>query len=190
MDADGKHFNRRWGYLSRCGVNDKSQLMRQIEKYADIYTSRVSNFLRYTPFVYFRWVCAAQQAVRSRLWLHCAIVVLGKSCALFAAVDWGRGEQLLRCSQQQDAPPHHSSPDLGGWVLFDILRLPFPLPTHTMPMLHRGRQSLLCALTLPVPFLFRAAISHALLTYSTAAGRPPNRWRMTGPPQTLSSPLL
>jgi hypothetical protein len=24
--------------------------MRQIEKYADIYTSRVSNFLRYTPF--------------------------------------------------------------------------------------------------------------------------------------------
>ena len=40
----------RWGYLSRAGVNDKSQLMRQIEKYADIYTSRVSNFLRYTPF--------------------------------------------------------------------------------------------------------------------------------------------
>jgi hypothetical protein len=26
------------------------QLMRQIEKYADVYTSRVSNFLRYSPF--------------------------------------------------------------------------------------------------------------------------------------------
>ncbi|GAB4817883.1 hypothetical protein N2152v2_004929 [Parachlorella kessleri] len=54
VDADGKHFNKRWGYLSRCGVNDKSQLMRQIEKYADVYTSRVANFLRYSPFVYFR----------------------------------------------------------------------------------------------------------------------------------------
>lgn len=48
VDADGRYFNRRWGYLSRAGVNDKSQLMRQMEKYADIYTSRVSNFLRYT----------------------------------------------------------------------------------------------------------------------------------------------
>lgn len=44
----------RWGYLSRAGLNDKSQLARQIEKYADIYTSRVSNFLRYTPYMYFR----------------------------------------------------------------------------------------------------------------------------------------
>ena len=34
IEADGMHFNRRWGYLSRAGVNDKSQLMRQIEKYA------------------------------------------------------------------------------------------------------------------------------------------------------------
>ena len=32
--ADGAHFNRHWGFLSRAGVNDKSQLMRQIEKYA------------------------------------------------------------------------------------------------------------------------------------------------------------
>eukprot|EP00955_Chlamydomonas_euryale_P058354 357033-Chlamydomonas_euryale.AAC.2 len=32
---------RRWGYLSRAGLNDKSQLCRQIEKYADIYTSRM-----------------------------------------------------------------------------------------------------------------------------------------------------
>jgi len=54
LELDGQHFNRRWGYLSRAGLNDKSQLCRQIEKYADIYTSRVSNFLRYTPYMYFR----------------------------------------------------------------------------------------------------------------------------------------
>lgn len=54
LESDGKHFNQRWGFLSRAGLNDKSQLMRQVEKYADIYTSRVSNFLRYSPFMYFR----------------------------------------------------------------------------------------------------------------------------------------
>jgi hypothetical protein len=46
----------RWGYLSRAGLNDKSQLCRQIEKYADVYTSRVANFLRFTPYMYFRCV--------------------------------------------------------------------------------------------------------------------------------------
>ncbi|CAA6663665.1 unnamed protein product [Spirodela intermedia] len=46
LEEDGEHFNSRlW---------DKSHLTRQIEKYADIYTSRVSNFLQYTPFMYFR----------------------------------------------------------------------------------------------------------------------------------------
>lgn len=54
LDADGEDFNKRWGYLSRAGLWDKSHLTRQIEKYADIYTSRVSNFLNYTPFMYFR----------------------------------------------------------------------------------------------------------------------------------------
>ncbi|KAL2630442.1 hypothetical protein R1flu_015128 [Riccia fluitans] len=54
LEADGQFFNPRWGYLSRAGLWDKSHLTRQIEKYADIYTSRVSNFLRYTPFMYFR----------------------------------------------------------------------------------------------------------------------------------------
>ena len=48
LEQDGMHFSERWGYLSRAGLNDKSQFSRQIEKYADIYTSRVSNFLRYT----------------------------------------------------------------------------------------------------------------------------------------------
>ncbi|KAK7264794.1 hypothetical protein RJT34_32405 [Clitoria ternatea] len=54
LDEDGELFNSRWGFLSRAGLWDKSHLMRQIEKYADIYTSRVSNFLYYTPFMYFR----------------------------------------------------------------------------------------------------------------------------------------
>lgn len=42
-----------WGLLTRAG-NDKSHLARQVERYADIYTSRVSNFLFATPFVYLR----------------------------------------------------------------------------------------------------------------------------------------
>ncbi len=45
--------NERWGLLMRAG-NDKSQLARQVERYADIYTSRVSNFLFATPFAYLR----------------------------------------------------------------------------------------------------------------------------------------
>ncbi len=45
--------NERWGLLLRTG-NDKSHLARQIERYADIYTSRVSNLLAFTPFVYLR----------------------------------------------------------------------------------------------------------------------------------------
>jgi hypothetical protein len=46
-------LNRHWGLLMRAG-NDKSQLARQIERYADVYTSRVSNFLFATPFAYLR----------------------------------------------------------------------------------------------------------------------------------------
>jgi HAD superfamily 5'-nucleotidase-like hydrolase len=42
-----------WGLLMRAG-NDKSYLAYQVERYADIYTSRVSNFLTATPFVYLR----------------------------------------------------------------------------------------------------------------------------------------
>lgn len=45
--------NSRWGLLMRAG-NDKSHLARQIERYADIYTSRASNFLLLTPFAYLR----------------------------------------------------------------------------------------------------------------------------------------
>jgi HAD superfamily 5'-nucleotidase-like hydrolase len=42
-----------WGALLRAG-NDKSHLARQIERSADVYTSRVSNFLFSTPFAYLR----------------------------------------------------------------------------------------------------------------------------------------
>jgi 5'-nucleotidase len=45
--------NPRWGPLLRAG-NDKSRMARQIERYADIYTSRVSNLGYYTPFAYLR----------------------------------------------------------------------------------------------------------------------------------------
>lgn len=47
--------NARWGLLMRAG-NDKSHLARQIERSADLYTSRVSNFLHYTPFAFLRSV--------------------------------------------------------------------------------------------------------------------------------------
>lgn len=45
--------NHRWGPLMRAG-NDKSLFARQVERYADLYTSRVSNLGRRTPFAYLR----------------------------------------------------------------------------------------------------------------------------------------
>jgi 5'-nucleotidase len=51
--AAGEVSNPHWGLLLRTG-NDKSHLARQIERSADIYTSRVSNFLLLTPYFYFR----------------------------------------------------------------------------------------------------------------------------------------
>jgi 5'-nucleotidase len=45
--------NPHWGPLMRAG-NDKSHLARQVERYADIYTSRVSNFVYHTPFIFLR----------------------------------------------------------------------------------------------------------------------------------------
>jgi HAD superfamily 5'-nucleotidase-like hydrolase len=45
--------NPLWGLLMRTG-NDKSLLAFQLERYADIYTSRVSNFLHSTPFAFLR----------------------------------------------------------------------------------------------------------------------------------------
>ncbi|MGE0784179.1 MAG: HAD-IG family 5'-nucleotidase [Sandaracinaceae bacterium] len=51
--AASELVNERWGLLLRTG-NDKSHLARQIERYADVYMSRVSNLLAITPFVYLR----------------------------------------------------------------------------------------------------------------------------------------
>ncbi len=46
-------LNPKWGLLMRTG-NDPSYLGRIMERHADIYTSRVSNFLHRTPFAFFR----------------------------------------------------------------------------------------------------------------------------------------
>ncbi|MBI3181650.1 MAG: HAD-IG family 5'-nucleotidase [Myxococcales bacterium] len=51
--AASELVNPLWGLLTRAG-NDKSHLARQVERYADVYTSRVSNFLFATPFLYLR----------------------------------------------------------------------------------------------------------------------------------------
>ena len=45
--------NSSWGPLMRAG-SDKSLYARQVEKYADVYTSRVSNLAHETPFAYLR----------------------------------------------------------------------------------------------------------------------------------------
>ncbi len=45
--------NPRWGLLMRAG-NDKSLFARGVEKSADLYLSRVSNFLYLTPYAYLR----------------------------------------------------------------------------------------------------------------------------------------
>ena len=51
--TDAELNNKTWGLLMRSG-NDKSYLAYQVERYADIYTSRVSNFMSITPFAYLR----------------------------------------------------------------------------------------------------------------------------------------
>lgn len=49
----GELLNPNWGLLMRTG-KDKSHYARQVERYADIYMTRVSDFLEPTPFVYLR----------------------------------------------------------------------------------------------------------------------------------------
>lgn len=45
--------NPTWGLLMRAGA-DKSLFARQVERYADVYTARVSNFLHATPYAFLR----------------------------------------------------------------------------------------------------------------------------------------
>ena len=47
--AAGTLGNATWGPLMRSGY-DKSLFARQVERYADVYTSRVSNLESVTPF--------------------------------------------------------------------------------------------------------------------------------------------
>jgi HAD superfamily 5'-nucleotidase-like hydrolase len=51
--AAGRLLNPNWGPLMRTGA-DKSHMARQVERYADIYMARVSNFLYATPFAFLR----------------------------------------------------------------------------------------------------------------------------------------
>ncbi len=51
--AAGRLRNTNWGPLMRSGV-DKSLFARQVERYADVYTSRVSNFLDVGPYAMLR----------------------------------------------------------------------------------------------------------------------------------------
>ena len=51
--AAGALSNAEWGLLMRSGV-DKSLYARQVERYADIYTSRVSNLRAATPYAFLR----------------------------------------------------------------------------------------------------------------------------------------
>ena len=46
-------FNPYWGRLFR-EENERSLFGGQVGDYADVYTSRVSNFLGYSPVQYFR----------------------------------------------------------------------------------------------------------------------------------------
>jgi 5'-nucleotidase len=51
--ASSELGNPAWGPLMRAG-HDKSLFARQVERYADVYTSRVSNLGRRTPYAYLR----------------------------------------------------------------------------------------------------------------------------------------
>ena len=51
--AAGTLSNESWGLLMRSGA-DKSLYARQVERYADVYTSRVSNFQAVTPYAFLR----------------------------------------------------------------------------------------------------------------------------------------
>ena len=48
-----KSYNPHWGPMFREG-NENSRFGKQVSDYADLYTSRVSNFLSYSPVRYFR----------------------------------------------------------------------------------------------------------------------------------------
>jgi 5'-nucleotidase len=52
-DRIDRVFNPHWGSILREG-NENSRFGEQVNDYADLYTSRVSNFGSYSPLRYFR----------------------------------------------------------------------------------------------------------------------------------------
>ena len=52
-DSIERSYNPHWGTIFREG-NENSRFGKQVSDYADLYTSRVSNFLSYSPVRYFR----------------------------------------------------------------------------------------------------------------------------------------
>lgn len=52
-DSIDRMYNPYWGGIFRAG-NENSRFGEQVSDYADLYTSRVSNFLAYSPLRYFR----------------------------------------------------------------------------------------------------------------------------------------
>jgi len=52
-DSIERSYNPHWGTIFREG-NENSRFGKQVADYADLYTSRVSNFLSYSPLRYFR----------------------------------------------------------------------------------------------------------------------------------------
>ncbi|HEY7726131.1 MAG TPA: HAD-IG family 5'-nucleotidase [Anaeromyxobacteraceae bacterium] len=63
-DAVERGFNRHWGLTFKEG-HENSRFGEQIEDYACVYTSRVSNFLLYSPMEYFRSPRAAMPHERA-----------------------------------------------------------------------------------------------------------------------------
>jgi hypothetical protein len=61
-----KGANKYWGLVFKEG-NENSRFGEQVEDYADIYTSRVSNFLYYSPMQFFRSPRAAMPHERNSL---------------------------------------------------------------------------------------------------------------------------
>lgn len=72
--ASARTGNANWGALMRAG-NDKSYLADYVERHADVYTSRVSNFLFETPFAYFR---SARGTLPHDVWVEVGAEVGGE----------------------------------------------------------------------------------------------------------------
>lgn len=94
-------INERWGFMTRVGLHEKSHLFRQVEKYADIYTSRVSNFLASTPFTIFR---PPLQSDRNFLDSGSEQAFSDYMCDLVGS--WGPFDEAFRAAAAEREPMH------------------------------------------------------------------------------------